>query len=758
MNAKLVGNNMFMRKTLRSERGVALILVLGISSVLCIVSAGIIGRNMQEGVLSRRYDNNIKALYEAERGVGYAFIEAKNAGFDWITHEVDTADIDGDGDVTELIKIVTPPNVTLTGSEVCEDGNYTIASEGNSLVEVKIYKDPDNSQHLIVLSRSTDNNSQRIIKFRIDRKSLFEYLFFFPSSASFSSYYDGGGLGGIHVNGNLNMSGASFRNLTMLEAAGYIYYGSSQYTAPYSLDDAYGSRDGKACLHYKLSYPPYTWQYSTSNLSYYPWHFNSGASISNSDNKVVSVPQTLNQEWQWDKYSGNDKVQKPGGKDELPVTFEVPSEVLAMAGVATSAEYWKKIYPTPPYWMNREWYDDLTYGNDRDTSETTTVKFTNSRMQPVAWKEFLSTNKLDKIVYEKNTGAQYLTPLNLEVDADGKTYYAKLAQKNGLYIGTDTSGNLDVWLNGEEIDTLPSYVQDNVQFFNAVRPKKKGTSYVMENVIQVDVSKVLADAENTPGNNIVYVDNKDLRLVNAKILPEGGLTVVSPYNVYVKGNYNYDPGKSKEANDANWQPAALITNSLVYTLSDSFNDPQTLPVAVNYPNYPYSLQYQEFLDKYCAEGRYPSSLIAAGKVPPGGVPTWSWVKSNLSGTEQLTLLNSGEGYYDIDNDYLMANRATTATYYNTAIAGPNAIPVAIERWGGTKAPVKGSFVQLEKKWSTKYNNTAVRSGNYISNPTYQYYYETRFGGATGIGERPSGDMVGGAQSSWQEVNDFDHHS
>jgi len=748
---------------LKSKKGVALILVLGISSVLCILSAGIIGRNMQEGVLSRRYDDNIKALYEAERGVGYAFIEAKNAGFDWVTHEVDTADIDSDGDVTELIKVDTPPNVTLTGSKICEGGNYTIISEGNSNVEVKVYRDPNNSEHLIALSRSTDNNSQRIIKFRIDRRSLFEYLFFFPTNVTFSSYYDGGGLGGIHVNGNINMSGASFRNLTMLEAAGYIFYGGSSsstpstggspYPAPYSLDDAYGLRDGKACLHYKVAYPPYDWRYSTSNLSYSPWHFYSGASITNSDNKVVTVPQTLNQEWQWDKYSGTDKAKNPGGKAESPVTFEVPNEVLALEGVLTSAEYWKKKYPTPPYWMNREWYDDLTYGNDRDVSETTTVKFTNSQMQPEAWKDFLSTNKLDKIVYEKNTGAKYLTPLNIEVR------YDELAKKNGLYIGTDTSGNLDVWLNGKEIDTLPSYAQDNVEFFNAVRPRKVGTSYVMENVMQLDVSKILADVENVPANNIVYVDHKDLRLVNAKVLPTGGLTVVSPYNVYVQGNYNYDPAKTKEENDADWQPAALITNSYVYTLSESFNDPQTLPVAVDYPKYPYSLQYQEFLDKYCAGGRYPAALIAAGKIPPEGGFTWVWVQANLSGTEQLTLLNSGEKYYDTDNDSLMANKSTAATYYNTAIAGPSPIPVAIERWGGTKAPIKGSFIQLEKKWSTtKYNNTAARGGNYVSNPAYQYYYETRFGGSTGTGKRPSGDMVGGAQSSWQEVSDFDHHS
>lgn len=748
METKTVGNNIVMKKVLRNNRGVALILVLGLSSVLCILSAGIIGRNMQEGVLSRRYDDNMKSLYEAERGVGYAFMEAKNAGFDWVTHEVDTTDSDLDGDVTELIRVVTPPNVTLTGSKICDGGNYAITSEGASNVEVKVYRDPSKPKNIIVLSRSTDNDSRRIIKFRIERKSLFEYLFFFPKSVYFNSYYDGGGLGGIHVNGHINMSGAQFRNLTMLEAAGYFYYGSYQYTAPYLLDQGYGAaRDGKACLHYKINYPPYSWHYNASNLYYYPWHFNSNASISNIENTVVTVPQTLNQNWQWDKYNGTDKSRLSGSSAENPVTFEVPPEVLTMAGVATSAAYWKKVYPTPPYWMNREWYDDLIYGNDRDVTETPNVKFTNSQKQPEKWKEFLNEKKLDKIVYDRNTGAKYLTPLNVEVN------YAALAKAKGLYIDKN-----EIWLNGKKMDTLPSYAQDNVSFFNAVKPKKVAGVYVQENVIQFDISKVLSDTENVPQNNIVYVDHKDLRLVNSKVLPEGGLTVICPYNIYVKGNYNYDPAKSKEANDADWQPAALITNSRMYTLSDSFNDPKTLPVAVNYPAYPYSLQYADFLNKYCSGGRYPASLIAAGKVPPGGIPTWDWVKANLSGTQQLTLLNSGEGYYDTDNDYLMANRVVNDTYYNTAIAGPDPYPVAIERWSGKNASVKGSFIQLEKKWSAKYNTTSTRGGNYISNPTYKYYYETRFGGATGTGKRPAGDMAGGAQSSWQEVSDFDHHT
>jgi len=753
MSTKLIGNNMVMRKTLRSNKGVALILVLGISSVLCILSAGIIGRNMQEGVLSRRYDNNIKALYEAERGVGYAFVEANNAGFDWVTHRVDTTDIDGDGDVTELIKVDVSPSVSLGGAIINAAGNYVLPAEGNQSLEVKVYRDPQNAKQLIVLSRCIESGSQRVLKLRIKNTSLYDYLFFFPKDAVFDGFYDGGGVGGIHVNGNINLAAASFRNLSLLEAAGSIYYGGNQYTAPYILDDKDGKRDGIYYSHRQRDYPPYSWDLDTSFLSNYASHFNSGASITNSDSQIVTIPQTLNQDWLWDKYNGVDRSQNPGGQAELPVVLVVPNKVLEKAGVTTSEEYWQKMYPTCPSWMNMEWWSDKVYGNDRQIAETVPVNITNSQMQPEAWGDFLKTNNLEEIIRDRNTGASYLVPLNIE------SSYVALAKKNGLYISTDTSGNLEVWLNGEEIDVLPSYVQDNVQFFNAKHTKKRNDIHVEDNTMGVDISKMLVDSVNTPVNKIIYIDNKDVFLEKGTVLPEGGLTVVTPYNIYIKGNYNYDSAKTAEVNDANWQPAAVITNSKVYTLSDQFNKPRYLTKSQEHDEYPYSLKSQDFLNQYCSGSNYPADLTAAGKVPPDGILTWDWIDANLDGDQQELLLNSGKSVYAALQDSSMTNRSENDTYYNTAIVSPDPYLHELERWKeGTQAQVKGAFIQLEKPWSSKYNASPLRKGKHTNRPTFKYFYETRFGGVNGIGRRPPGDFMCGAQSSWQEVYDFDHDS
>ncbi len=728
---------------LNNNRGFLLISAFMVAGVLMVLSGAYVSSSLVQSHAVQRQKDSLQAFYGAEKGAEYVFTESQNHGWAFVTHKVADSDLDGDGKINDLVREDSPPTVTLTGAGInAVTGCYEVDTPQGK-VEVKVYINPHKSNETILLSRgkSIKGNSSSIIKNKLAHRSMYEYLMFFPEGKYFGGSYDGKGVGGIHINGDVILGGANFANLTELSASGYIYYNSSQYSAPYSLDDLDGKRDGFAPM-LEVSYPPYNYYVPGNSIRYYKeYFFSSGAKING-----VSIPKTLDSEWSWDKYSGTDASLNPGGKPELPVTIVVPQAELDRLKVADADAYWIKIYGKAPSNINTEWWEDKVYGDDRALDiESIPVKYTNSKYQGEVWRDFTKANALDTIVKEKNSGGKYLAPLNIEIN------YSDLAKQNGVYVDSDKFGNTEFYLNGVKQDSLPCWVEDNVRFFNSVRPHVVSTIPVKENVIEFDVGKLVNNCiDAKPKNNIIYVDNKNLRLVNAAKLPDKGLTVVSPYNVYLKGNYNTD----KE-----WQPTAVITNSLVYTLSEDFNDPQDLPESYNYKEYPYSLEFQDFLDKYASGKRYPGSLP---KYPESGI-TPAWIKENLTGDEQKTLLDKGEFYYDGDNKSLMANRATKNTTYNVAIAAPyNPYPYSLERWSGNRT-VEGAFIQLEKPWAAKrdvpstYNRKAVKGwgGYYVAwDPSSQYNYEEQFKGEGS--QKPSGDFFSGSQARWEVVSDFIH--
>ena len=65
----------------KNNKGVALILALGVSSVLLTLGMAYVGGAIQESNLSQRYQDSMASLYEAERGVQYAVLEARNSGW-----------------------------------------------------------------------------------------------------------------------------------------------------------------------------------------------------------------------------------------------------------------------------------------------------------------------------------------------------------------------------------------------------------------------------------------------------------------------------------------------------------------------------------------------------------------------------------------------------------------------------------------------------------------------------------------------------
>lgn len=764
---------------LRNNKGVLLLSSFMIGGLLFVFSGIYVTSTFVQRQVVERHRDSLQDFYAAEIGTEYAFLEAYNRAWNFTTHEQAAIDQDGDGYANDLVPLASPPSGNLiTGTSINPvSGCYEIRNPNTNIImaEVKVYSDPDHAGEILLLSRSQSigGNGFRIIKTRLAYESLYKFLLFFPGGSTFKNSYDGNGVGGIHVNGDVRFfNGVRFSNLTEISSAGYFSFTSTRYPAPYRMDDDWdGSRNGVAWM-YNASYPPYDLYPTQLEWNSNPWGYVDFRSpidkLFHGDAKIdgITIPKILDKQWTWDRYKDADASANPGGKAEIPVVVRVPAAELAKHGVANENEYWVHLYGANPNetQVNMEWWVDKVYGNDRASGiETTQVKYTNSQYQADEWQTFLKNNGLDEIVMDKNSGGKYLTPVKV------RDNYDTLAKDHGVYIGDDGSGGLEVYINGVKETELPCWVEDNIQFFNAERPRlDAGGNPLRENVIQFDINKLITlCADKIPSNNIIYVANKNLRVVNAAKLPEKGLTVVSPYNIYLKGNFN---------TDTEWQPAAVISNSYVYALSNNFNDPQTFPLPYWYKNYPYELEFQEFLDNYCAGSRYPGSFPA---YPPTGL-TWSWIKSNLSASQQDSLRYSGENYYRVDNASLIANYATN-TVLNVAIATAetNPYPKYLENWyypSGKVITVTGSFIRLNSSWANdcsvtpcvpiwdrpgiwrQPNSKGWGNGYVVYEPytTDQHFnYEARF---KNDGGTPPGDFGSAAVARWEEVNDFNHHN
>jgi hypothetical protein len=285
-------------------------------------------------------------------------------------------------------------------------------------------------------------------------------------------------------------------------------------------------------------------------------------------------------------------------------------------------------------------------------------------------------------------------------------------------------------------------------------------------------------------NGVIYVESTDasdtdndfsVRVQNGGILPENGLTLVTPHNIIVQGSFNLDYERDKENktaaeseaydyyqsqhqeqsnnSDYKWRPAALISSQrMIYTVSDNFQKDQAINSladisSYNYWNtnesdYPYSLQSSYFIDNYLnthitdeALAKFDSSRKYRDYCDAHGLSynrTWSVSditnlldKKNLgAGDAQSVLLNIGEGQYDSTTEATQPNRVLKDIIYNTAMVSPyDPEGYILERWIGAdgvakKRQITGSLIQLEDKY-----RASVPFAYYIKNQAGQYVYQ-----------------------------------
>jgi len=486
------------RLRLNNNRGIALLIALGILLFLSIITSASFIRYGAERNISNRERALMQAFYNAEEGLNYAYGELAYNGYNWQTHTWNGS--------------VLMPTVGISsqfGGSFNADGLYSINGHHFQVITyLELDKDTKASTGVTVIhSRGTDPQAKvtRTVELRVSKNSLFDYFYFFPNDHTFNgATYDGQGYGKIHVNGTVILkNNPIFKNITELSTAnaqnnGYFQLYNFQYSSPKGYDGS--TVDGIASLS-RSSAPPYDY-YVPSNSSYDMYSlarkFTTSSTAATIDG--ITLPSTLSQEWTWDKYAG-DKAS-----NEQPVSFQVSNDALAwltaksgdgaiLAGddyqtfladpsafdwntwkanngyTASNTDttgdlarkFWNSWLGSSPSNINDEWWSDLTYGNDRLISDNISVSYLNTKEQTSVWQSWLEgktatitkadtgdteTKPLSSVIKDASNGGQYLVPIKLETD------YKKQAENGGISIIKGLSDEYLAWNNAPRSFTL----------------------------------------------------------------------------------------------------------------------------------------------------------------------------------------------------------------------------------------------------------------------------------------------------------------
>lgn len=917
---------------LKYKKAIVLITCFYVMVILLGLSTISFMRMANESKLSQISIDSKQAFYEAESGIAYAQAEAARNGFTWFTHILKNQPATG---------VIT----NIQGAAIDTGGFYIVSGKNFKVQAFPETIDGNPTGVITILSQGQSNGITRTLEYRLGQKCAYEYFMFFPEGKTVGSVtYNGRNFGGMHINGNILLSGnPRFYFLTELTSGsndpnkGFIYRANSQY----------------ANYHGEINYNNYVTSPARLNWSMYSnstyrvrsrgtTTFRTGDMANYIDTKLNYYLSGPNAYWEYDKYSGSANNTTPAhvkldnsdlkntatyemirgsgrvnlfSNQKIIIEYEdgTPSSTSLKEEDAFQIAYnaerdgkdidWTKFWGTwkenhsqdytkyhndgtlkggsdwerrffmasynwrdseggngIPDGINKEWWEDLSYGDDRAslnndrapaalesyyTGDSYESYFFNSKKQTSAWSSWLADNGLNKkdtnktLVKDASQGGKYVDPGNiLSSTSTDYNYIQKKAQNGGIFIGMDKTKN-------EFVNPISGcVVEDN--FYNSQHPARDGKKYKPSSVLNIDVNCLRNKIENDKATNgplkdfngILYVDldeynwsisNFDSKadgvmLTNGERLPDGGLSVVTPNNVYVKGNYNLDPEGQEDLNrepdsslvidyviekqpyisgenDLKWQPAEIITKRPIYTLSEDFNKPTTMPL-IDYHYYQYYDEHYGYTDADVLEHRYygtpgaswmPSPITTSSTITVwsnlSGTPlpsqwTPNWINSTWNkGSQYIYILdNQGSKEYIISGDltgrvsnavnskynkeysykrsnpseaYQKSNSVTNNHIYNTAIITPYSTGTyAIEEWNGKTRTINGALIELPSSERLPIPGNSYASWGRQRNPTQVYNYETRYGKNGDLSNRPNVNLMFGTDSSWREVENF----
>jgi hypothetical protein len=481
-----------------------------------------------------------------------------------------------------------------------------------------------------------------------------------------------------------------------------------------------------------------TKQYEDRGAYFRPYKDSQGNLV----NEWFNIPAGLPQKYSWEKYDGVES-------GEQPVTFYVTEKCAKGSagcyvddddpnpGSGNSWRYRKtlsgstctndtcynngsaqfvkaedyKVSGTTPYFTklqtdsldrNDEFISDKKYGDDvyDPNSPYRQISHFNTETQPAGYQQYASRlanyRVSDAIAPQVDRKDMYLGNL---YDKTGKdSAYKLLAKDKGLYIGSTTT----------EVDSVVAKLNAG-----GVTVAKKVTFYNWQtnnttNLIDIDVGK-MKEANKAPGNGIIY-SKYPVRLSNATNLPgtnsadgkKAVFTVVSEASVYLKGDYN----------TVDWKVSNISTQKMVYTLSNNFKDPATVPDLAVYPDYPYVyVRYDSTLGKFVQQETTtsnPGEWLTGNEDYIQDDPNLvNWIRSTVETKQAAQVSKSG---------YNPPNQVDKASYtYNSLFITSYPINDRLENWhyngNDAQTNINGSILDLYDQYDPNYQNYRVSLGS-----------------------------------------------
>jgi len=561
-----------MFKLIHNKKGFLAPFAYFVLVVMSIYLAAFVRHTIDGHFINQRSLYNLQGKYQALRGIEYATLELSMQGDKWRTH---TAIKQGtDYVLIPLTAQGQTPNVILKDTcEIDKDGYY---SSKDGKFSAMCYISPDSGQH-IVYAKSGDSN---VYGSKLIFRDLFDYFIFTPSELSLSyitlDSVDSRLGGGIHSNKDIIFGDrAHLLNTAELSTPEAIRYFVETYLPrQYSINGF----DYGIFFQYVLYWlnSPWVKPYEDTFGDLHYRNINDGHVSGENKGLLMEDPTNPGQYINWNPDSGQPYIDpdiNPGLYQNENLISKINGNILPNR--LSTAYLWND------YWGLEQEFGQYAWCPKNYAPRN----YTNSKLQPEAWKDLMQSKELDGIVREANSEGKTITPLSVD-----NTYYKAEAQKNGAYIH-DLGWGVTIKI-GDEImltDEEGKIIINGDVVFETVNFRNTNSSYINDAFV-IHVDKMIRN-KIAPPNGIIFADNTGVVLDNAKKLPKGGLTTISQKNIYIKGDYN----------TANWEPSAAISAGFTYLLSDQFNYPNRLPQTFHNLQYPYRKDFIAGINNWYAQ-------------------------------------------------------------------------------------------------------------------------------------------------------------